>query len=177
MRQADYQRFKVAMTGMAKVYERELDVLLLDAYWLALRSWSLQEFEAAAGHLMSTSEFMPRPSAFNALRQAARPTAGEAWAKALHHAAKSGYRKGPLGDSFIDAVVCVLGGYKVIAMCEESRLHFLERRFCEHYEAKQDSEAVRDALPEIAGSSARIELEAPDSLEAEEESDRVGVDE
>ena len=80
MQQSDFQRFRAVMTGMAKVYERELDALLLDAYWVALRDWSLEDFERAAGELMRTNEFMPRPAAFNALRKAAtKLLASEAW--------------------------------------------------------------------------------------------------
>lgn len=169
MRQADFQRFRAVMTGMAKVYEREIDGALLDAYWLALRDWSLADFEAAAAHLMRTSKFMPRPADFHELREAGRQTAAEAWLQALRHAASSAYRNGPLGDPLIDRAVAALGGYRVIAMCEDDKLGFLERRFAEHYEAIQDAEETRRALPGIGNGEAlsaedRPRVEGPRKL-------------
>jgi len=148
---ADFNRFKAVMVGMAKLYERELDGVLLDAYWISLRGWSLEEFEQAAAHLMGTEEFMPRPAAFNALRKAERSTTGEAWATAVEHARSSNYRSGLLGDPAVDGAVRALGGYVAIARCDEDRLHFLERRFAEHYEAIQDAEDTREAVPLLAG--------------------------
>jgi hypothetical protein len=168
MEASEFSRFKSVMTGMAKVYERELDGMLLDAYWLVLKSWSLSEFEQAAGHLMGTSEFMPKPAQFMAIRKAGRPTSGEAWANALQHAASSAYRDGQLGDSVTDAAVRAIGGYVAIAMCDEDKTHFLERRFAEHFETIQDAGDVREAVPYIVnrstgqvrvGSSAGKEIE------------------
>lgn len=154
MEQVDFPRFRAVMAGMAKVYEREIDGPLLDAYWLALRAWSLVDFEAAAGHLMATSEFMPRPAAFTALRKAGRPTPAEAWAKAVASCKTAwtpqGYVGGTSGDPHIDAAVRGLGGYSAIAMCDTDKLPFLERRFCEHYETVQDATETREALPLIA---------------------------
>lgn len=158
MQPADYQRFKAVMTGMGKLYERELDKPLLDAYWLALTTWSLTDFEAGAGQLMRTSEFLPRPAAFEALRQAGRPTAAEAWERARRasgSAIQCGHvtHNGTCGDELIDRAVRGIGGYGVIAMCETDKLPFLERRFAEHYSQLQDAEEVRQAVPQIAGPS------------------------
>lgn len=149
MQPAEFERFKAVMNGMSKVYEREIDGVLLDAYWLSLRSWSLRDFEQAAGHLMGNSKFMPRPADFTELRNAGRPTGGEAFAQALAHCASSSYRAGPHPDPIIDACVRACGGYLVIAMSEQDRLPFIERRFAEHFEHLQDAEDTREALPQI----------------------------
>jgi hypothetical protein len=171
MQPADFQRFKSVMTGMAKVYERELDGVLLDAYWLTLRGWSLPEFEAAAAHLMSTSEFMPRPAAFHALRQAARPTPGEAWARVLRHVRTGAYRQGGLRDDTVESAVRALGGYRAIAMSHEERLPFLERRFSEHYATKADVEVIREALPQLVAPGDRLMLKAPETVPESIETD------
>ena len=127
----------------------------LSVWWLALREWTLEEFRAAASHLAKSVEFMPSPFHFERLRYATRPTAGEAFAKAVKHAASSAYREGMLGEPVTDAAVSALGGYRVIAMCDVDKLPFLERRFCEHYEAIQDAQEVRDELPMLKGPSRR----------------------
>ncbi len=166
MQAEDFGRFRSVMAGMAKLYEREIDGPLLDAYWLALRTWSLPDFEAAAGRLMATETFMPRPADFNALRKASRPTSGEAWSVVLDHVRSGRYRWSdggttftpnapPPPDELTNAAVRALGGYKAIAMIDEDQLPFLERRFAEHYTSMQDAAEIRQSLPQIAGPPAR----------------------
>lgn len=148
MQQADFQRFRAVMAGMAEMYQRELSAVLLDAYWLAFKSWTLAEFEQGASHLMANGEFMPRPADFNELRKAGRETPGEAWAKVLRHAASGGYRLGRLDDS-TERAVHAIGGWRAIAMCEETKTIFLERRFAEHFETMRDAVETREAVPQL----------------------------
>ena len=122
-----------------------------ELYFSALLDWPIEEFKAAANHLARSCQFMPNPFDFEQLRRTARPTAAEAWARAVEHAASSAYRDGPLGEEPTDTCVRALGGYVAIARCDEDKLHFLERRFCEHYEAKRDADEVRSVLPALAG--------------------------
>lgn len=158
----EFSRFHAVMTGMAELYQRELSPVLLDAYWISLRDWPLEAFEAAAGQLMKTAEFMPRPADFTALRKAGRATAGEAWAKVLEFARK-GYIRWDGGgrptrdnsvespdEQLIDRAVRAIGGYEAIAMSPTDKTHFLEKRFCEHYSDIQDAEEIREAVPQIA---------------------------
>ena len=67
---------------------------------------------------------------------------------ALEHA-KGAWRRGGIGDSFVDKVVRFLGGYREIALCPTSKLGFLERRFCEHYGDLESVEDTRVAVPEL----------------------------
>lgn len=150
MQQADFTRFRAVMTGMGELYQRELSGPLLDAYWLALRDWPLAEFEAAAAHLMATATFMPRPAEFNALRKAGRQTAGEAWLAVLENVRRSAYRYGDTVGGAADRAVAALGGYHVVGHCDLDKLGFPERRFAEHYDALQDADDTRTALPHIA---------------------------
>ena len=150
MQPADRKRFQAIMAGMAKVYEREIDAPLLDAYWLALRTWDLGDFESAAGHLIGTSKFMPRPADFNDLRRAAEPTAGEAWALAL-----SGTALEP--GSRIARAAAIVGGQQRMRMADIERdLPHIQRRFLAVYAELADADQTRAALPQIAGPLARI---------------------
>jgi hypothetical protein len=175
MQQSDFQRFKAVMNGMAKLYERELDAAVLDAYWLALRDWELADFEAAAGQLMRSSKFMPRPAEFHELRKAGRPTAGEAWIRVLEYVRK-GYARWEGGgiskfgnapqpdDALIDRAVQAIGGYDAIAMSSTDKTPFLEKRFCEHYDSMQDADEIREAVPQIARGEDRSRLSGPRKL-------------
>ena len=149
MQADDFTRFRAVLAGMAKLYERELDAPLLDAYWLALRDWSLADFERAAGHLMSRSRFMPRPADFNDLRKAAGMTAGEAWAAALQHA-RGAWRSGPAVPE-VERAVQAIGGWMVLAHANIDSLQFIERRFTDAFADLETAVATREALPQIAG--------------------------
>lgn len=169
MQQSDFPKFQAVMAGMAELYQRDLSQPLMDAYWLALRDWSLEEFQQAAGHLMANNTFMPRPADFNALRKASRPTPAEAWLKAVAASGKSWTPQGftgsaSCGDPLIDKAVRALGGYGVIAECDTDKLHWFEKRFAEIYDDMQDAEDVRESVPMIAGPSQVKRVEGPKKL-------------
>ncbi len=138
------------MRGMGRVFSSEPDAVLLDAYWLALQDWTLQDFEKAAGHLIGNSQFMPRPNDFNALRRAAEPTAGEAWGKALKGCLQ--WRNpSNLPTGRIARAAAAVGGFRAIAMADEATaLPHIERRFKEAYDELSEVEEIRGALPGIA---------------------------
>ena len=121
---------------MAKVYEREIDPVLLDAYWLALREWSLAEFQAAAAELMRTSKFMPRPSEFNDLRKKAlRKTAAEAW-----------FTSGTSSDPRANRAMAIAAQGRYVGHIPRDELPFVQKRFAEVYDELEDVEETRAAL-------------------------------
>lgn len=146
----DFPRFRAVLAGMAELYQRELSATLLDAYWLALRPWTLADFEVAAAHLMATKTFMPRPAEWNELRKAELPTAGEAWESAI--AACLGWRYGTATvDDLTDRVVRMVGGYERLAMEPLDTQHFTRNKFIELYDELAETEATREAVPQLAG--------------------------
>lgn len=154
MEATDGNKFRNVLRGMGRMYGAEPDGLVLDAYWIALRSWSYDDFEAACAHLMEHhKDFMPKPGHFTDLRKAGRLTSGEAFAKMIGWA-KSGAYNHPAKTPdavMIDRVVNAMGGWGRITTADAEKLHFLERDFCEHYETIQDATETREALPQIAG--------------------------
>jgi hypothetical protein len=172
MHAADGKKFRELLRAMSRVLPcqsgAELDNPMLDVYWLALKDWSLEDFEAAYGQLVKTAKFMPRPCDFEDLRKAGKPSAGEAWARALEHAADLPVSGGFLqerstGDELLDAAARAVGGYTAIANATERDLQFMGQRFCEHYEAIGDREEVRESLPKIASPS-RARVSGPRQL-------------
>jgi hypothetical protein len=152
MQAEDFQRFRAVLAGMAKLYDRELDAPLLDVYWLALRDWSLLDFEQSAAHLLAHSRFMPRPVDFTEIRKAGAMTAGEAWAVAVQHA-RGAWRAGPAVPD-VDRAVRALGGWPVLANATLQGLQYLEPRFGKAFDELQDRSEIRDALPQITGPGA-----------------------
>ncbi len=179
MIEADGKRFVTILAGMAAVFSVELNTPMIEGYWLALRSWSLADFENAAAALMATKKFMPRPADFTDLKLAARATPGEAWAKVLAWLSSgnampiegswSTMSRVPMGDAAIDRAVAMVGGYYTIGQASFDSLKFIENRFLEHYETSQDIEIARAALsaPDtvpLIGSGQRRGLQSVASL-------------
>lgn len=172
MNPIDRKAFIEVVIGFAELKGKQLSAPALELYWRSLQHWTLQDFRAAAEQLLRTCEFMPLPKDFEDLRKAGRATAGEAWAAVLQFARKS-YSpnfpadptrlRGPLADPLVLRAVDAVGGWRAIAMSDEDSTHFIERRFCEHFESVQDSQDVRDAVPEIAFSGERS-LMGPTSI-------------
>jgi hypothetical protein len=159
MQPADRTEFLAILNGLAAIKPGvKLTPEALTLWWSCMRGWSIADFRAAASHLATSMEFMPSPFHFEQLRKAARLPAGEAWdqaRRACGTAVQGGHvtQNGSCGDELIDRAVRALGGYGVIAMCESDKLHFLERRFAEHYDAIQDADDTREAVPQIARSA------------------------
>jgi len=167
MEHHDRPEFAAIVVGFAELRGKKLSAEALELFWSAMQRWDIGRFREAAAHLVKSCQFMPTPYDFEQLRKAGRQTAGEAWARAVDWAASSAYRGGAItGDAVTDRCARMLGGYGAIAMCDEDKLHFLEKRFTEHFEAVQDAEHVRESLPAIAGPSRYTALPGPQSVAA-----------
>lgn len=155
MTPADKQAFAEIVVGFSELKGKTLSRPALALYWNTMQHWTLEDFRAAAEQLLRTCEFMPTPKDFEDLRKAGRPTPGEAWITARVNS-RSAISCGNVtqgascGDPLIDRAVRAIGGYGAIAMCDTDKLHFLERRFAEHYESMQEVGDIREAVPQIA---------------------------
>ena len=151
MIELDRVAFVKVIAAMAEMKRIDVSAEAYELWWDAMQEWSIEDFKKAARLLIKTSKWMPQPSDFEDLRKAGRPTAGEAWAQAVSYASSSAYRRDPnIGVDLIDRAVRMIGGYAAIGMWDEDNLHFIERLFCEHYEAIEDRDDIREQVPEIA---------------------------
>lgn len=148
MQPSDKPKFLAVLNGLAAVKPgAKLTAEGLDVWWHSFREWEIEEFSSAAAHLAKSCEFMPNPFHFEQLRKASRLTAGEAWAEAREIIRSGGDCH---GDPAIDAAVRALGGYRQLGFTHSDQMHFLERRFAEHYERISEAEEVREALPRLS---------------------------
>lgn len=155
MQAEDKVQFLRVINGLAAIKPgANITTEALEMWWLALKNWSLEEFKEAAAHLLGSCKFMPTPYDFEQLRKSGEDSAGEAFHKAMEIARHcSRYNTEASGDPRIDAAARACGGYFAMGQTETEKLGFLERRFCEHYEAISDRENVREALPDLTGGS------------------------
>ena len=137
MQSGDFARFRAVMAGMAELYQRELSNTLLDVYWLTLKDWGLDEFERAAGSLMATGTFMPRPADFTALRKKAQEsTAAEAW-----------FTKGVSQDKRANHAMRIATQGRYVGHVPLDELPWVQKRFMEAYAELADVAEAREALP------------------------------
>lgn len=172
MTPADRKPFIEVLMGFAELKGKELSAPAMELYWRAMQRWTLDEFRAAAEELLRTCQFMPMPKDFEDLRKAGRQTAGEAWADVLRYV-RTDYsphglpclngNEAPRFSPLVVKAVNAIGGFRAIAMSDVGSTHFLEKRFCEHFESIQDADDIREAVPEIACET-RPRLEGPRRL-------------
>jgi hypothetical protein len=144
--------FLKVMNGMAAMRKATLVPEVLDLWWMCMADWALADFQAAAVQVLKTTTFMPQPKDFEDLRKSGRETGGEAFANCRQWLKYSpyGYTLLPETPRKIAACIAAIGGPDELAMCDVDKRHFLERRFCEHYEEIGDRMDSRDAVPQIA---------------------------
>ena len=148
MRTDDRQEFVRVLTGIATIKRVDLTAEAFELWWYAMKEWEIGDFKDASGYLLKNCRFMPAPYDFEELLKKQRPSAHEAWAEALCFA-NGGWRTGLHEDIRINNVVGALGGWSVIALCDNEKLGFLERRFIETYKDFLDGNDVRVALPKL----------------------------
>lgn len=148
----DYLAFCEIVEGFAALRGKDLPKAAIKLYWSAMQHWSLEEFRAAAEHLLRNCQFMPTPYDFEQLREATGVAADEAWERA-RKACSSCIVAGQLtgggtcGDPLIDRAVAAIGGYKAIAMCSAEHIGLVAKRFAESYAEVRTSTEVRESLP------------------------------
>lgn len=140
----DRAEFVRTLNGLAAIKRVELTPEALSIWWAAMAKWSIEDFKAAASHLVSSCEWMPSPYHFERLRVAGDPTPGEAWELVL-----SGAKLEP-GSRAERAARIVGGQYAIRHANVEKELPFIARRFKEAYDELTDVDAVRVAIPQVA---------------------------
>lgn len=145
----DKPKFVAVLEGLAALKPgARLTPESFELFWRAMApGWSLEDFKAAAAHLVRTEEFMPNPYHFEQLRRAGFPTAGEEWTKVL--AVARGHAAEPL-TPVGERALAAIGGLEVVRMSERTKTPFLARSFAEHYSELLDVSDVRDSVPQLA---------------------------
>jgi hypothetical protein len=156
MTPSDFDGFCDIVVAFAELKGKSLSQPALKLYWAAMQSWTLEEFQAAAAHLVTTCQFMPNPADFENLRKAGRQTAAEAWAEVLHFARYEYSPNRVRTKRFspeVERALQSIGGISAIAMSEVDKTHFLEKRFHDNFEVMRESSDTRDAVPQVTRQS------------------------
>jgi len=156
----DRPEFVQVLNGLAAIRRVDLTKEAYELWWQSMKDWPLDDFKDAAGYLLLNCQFMPTPYDFEQLRKKGEVSAHEAWAMALNHAGGA-WRQGVLGDALTDRVIAMLGGYRMIALTDEDKLGFIQRRFMDAYNDFLNTDGVREALPDLTTERPRIQNGSP----------------
>ena len=143
MQDADRDEFARVLSGLAAIKRCDLTVEAWELWWNSMADWSIENFRAAASHLVRTCEWMPTPFHFTQLMRAGEMTSDEAWGLVL-----SGADLIPHSRAW--RVARILGGQQHIRRSHvRDELPFLARRFKEAYNELRDADEVREAMPQL----------------------------
>jgi hypothetical protein len=143
MQPTDRTEFVRVLNGLAAIKGKDLTPEAISLWWSSMSRWSIDEFKAAASHLVTSCQFMPSPYDFEQLRRAGEPTVAEAWETVI-----SGKPLDP-GSRTYRAAKLMGGQYAIRCANVDRELPFIQRRFAEAYAELSDVEPVRDSLPQI----------------------------
>ena len=135
--------FARVLGWLAALYPRyTLEAPTIQAYYDVLADLALDQLKAAAQHLGATSKWFPaaaelREAAFDLLERGnGVPTAGEAWAEALHRIDRySPPTESDFSHPLVKRALDAIGGNNVLCDTTVDMLHTARARYLEAYQA------------------------------------------
>lgn len=126
------------MALFAEIFDKEVSIALQKVYWQALEAYSDPECEEAFKKIVATSKFFPKPAEIiNAIDSLSSPETAPliAWGTVMA-SLESGVE--PSDPSTKEAIRRV-GGWAWLQSQSYDELHWIEKRFIEHYESSGES--------------------------------------
>lgn len=131
------RKFQEYMAGCSEIFGKELTDTLNGTYWELLKPYSDQQCERAFKKIMTSSKFFPKPvELIDAMKENLELlNAPSAWGEVM----------GSLGsgcepeDPLIRKTIQALGGWSWMSTLTYDELHWMEKRFYEHYSSLSET--------------------------------------
>lgn len=153
MRSEDLEKFSQIMTGLSELYGKDVSGFMLDIYFQALSSFSIEAIDSAvSAHVRNpdTGQFFPKPADIVRLISGTSRDAGQiAWTKVD----KAVRGVGPwetvcFDDQIIHKVISDMGGWIQLGDKDESEWPFVAKDFQERYRAYKSRGAAIENYPQ-----------------------------
>ena len=140
--------FAEMMSALSILYDKEIPDMLSKMYWEVLVNYSDDEVKFMFNQAIANCKFFPKPSELiqfvktqkQEQKQLEKINSLEAWGMVM-----SGLEYGRIpSDDKIQEVIHRLGGWDYLKGKTYDDLHWLEKRFIEHYEQIEESEKYRE---------------------------------
>lgn len=125
------------MALFSEIFDKEASIALQKVYWQALENYSDLECEEAFKKIVSTSKFFPKPVEIIAAipgREAQDALPLTAWGSVMAGLESGREPEDPVTREAIRRV----GGWHWLQQQSYDELHWIEKRFIEHYESCRD---------------------------------------
>jgi len=147
-KKTDAPLFAKELAMLAAIFNREIDEILVDAYWRALEAHPIEKVQKAIMLAASASQYFPTPAELLRLTGELKPAerALEAWEAVRRAIGNQGvYTSVWFDDPVTNATIRSMGGWP--ELCRRPGDHFTRNDFARTYEAKAHS-AMRGEMPE-----------------------------
>lgn len=140
MRPSDKPQFAQLLTGVMAYYRQDVSAFVLDLWWSACESMSLEQVTKALNQHAKDPErgqFAPKVADLvRLLRGTHTDRAALAWGKVLGAISAVGaYQDVVFDDPAIHAAVADCGGWQKVCRGELAELSYLQHRFCQAHKA------------------------------------------
>lgn len=156
MNAQDKGHFQSIMIGAGELYSKEITKPLLQIYFQALQSYTIEQVSSAfTAHMVDTKHgsFMPKPADLVRLIDKDKPNPEDkariSWL-AVRNSFSGYYPNGfKLEDAIAAAALQSIGGRNTVGMCDNSKIGFLEKQFIDAYKAlyNLDEKDIPNTLP------------------------------
>ena len=151
-------KFAALMEQLGIVYGKEMDELILRAYWAALKDVPIDSLEASVQAHIATEQWFPKPCELRG--NASKSLAIMAWDSVIAAAESVGaYRRVDFEDQTVNATVRYLGGWPAICAMGSREEPHVRKEFLATYAELHKSgicEPQARPLPGIPGYQGRI---------------------
>lgn len=151
----DKGHFQSIMIGAGELYSKEITKPLLQIYFQALQSYTIEQVSSAfTAHMVDTKHgtFMPKPADLVRLIDKDKPNPEDkariSWI-AVANSFSGFYPDGfKLEDKIAAAALQSIGGRSAVGRCDASKMGFLERQFIDSYKTiyNLDEKDIPDSL-------------------------------
>ena len=125
------KKYMEFMNGMAAVFDREVNKILIDVYWKILEPFTDEQCEGAFNKIITTSKFWPKPAEIIEIIQGdGSEKAVLAWIKADKAVRNHGpYVSVRFDDPVIHGVIEILGGWAKFQECPGDEWKWRQKEF------------------------------------------------
>ena len=125
------KKYMEFMNGMAAVFDKEVNKILIDVYWKILEPYTDEQCEKALNTIITTSKFWPKPAELIEVIQGGKSeNAVLAWIKTDKAVRNHGpYVSVKFDDPVIHGVIEILGGWPKFQDCTSDEWKWRQKEF------------------------------------------------
>jgi hypothetical protein len=141
------KRFAEMMSSLAVLFDKDVSEVLRGIYWQVLKGYSDEEVELAFHQVVASCKFFPKPAEIIQFIKSRKAEENQANALESWGMVMSGLECGVIPeDRRIRESIRRIGGWDWLSGQSYDELHWLEKRFLEHFDQIAESETYDNQI-------------------------------